>query len=30
MTTAKAIELTGRSRKFIVKTMKKITRIGYG
>ena len=28
MTTAKAIELTGRSRKFIVKTMKKLQELG--
>lgn len=28
MTTAKAIELTGRSRKFIVKTMKNLQELG--
>lgn len=28
MTTAKAMELTGRSRKFIVKTMKKLQELG--
>ena len=28
MTTAKAIEITGRSRKFIVKTMKNLQELG--